>query len=98
MEAHHKLKESTIERKVCDYAANNGWLVYKFVSPGQKFVPDRIFLGDGGRTFFIEFKAPGKKPNGGQLLMHEKMRARGHTVYVIDNIGKGFDAVDKETL
>ena len=47
-------------------------------------------------VFFIEFKAPGKKPNAGQLLEHGEMRKRGQRVYVVDNIGDGYDVVYKE--
>ena len=53
------MRESKIEKAVCDYAKVEGWLTYKFTSPGQKGVPDRIFMR-GGEMFFIEFKATGK--------------------------------------
>lgn len=91
----YKLRESNIEQKVKQYAEKRGWLVRKYLSVGQRFVPDRIFMGFG-KVFFIEFKAPGKKPNAGQLLEHGEMRARGQRVYVIDSIGDGWDVVDKE--
>jgi len=35
---------------------------------------------------FIEFKAPGKKPTPLQNAWHEKLRALGFTVHVIDNV------------
>lgn len=95
MKQHYNLRESVIEKKVSEYAEKKGWLVRKFVSPNQRFVPDKIFMGFG-KVFFIEFKAPGKEPNAGQLLEHGEMRARGQRVYVVDNMGDGYDAVDKE--
>jgi hypothetical protein len=61
--------EKTIEKKVCDYAKKQGCLVYKFVSPAHRGVPDRMFITPKGRVFFIEFKAPGKKPT--PLQRHE---------------------------
>ena len=85
--------ESKIERRVCEYAKSLGWLTYKFVSPGNKAVPDRIFLR-GGWTFFIEFKAPGKEPTELQLRAHRKIRESGHLVFVADGIDLGRRIVD----
>ncbi len=89
-------KESTTEKKVKKYGENKGWLSRKFKSPGQKFVPDRIFIGYGTQ-FYIEFKAMGKKPNKGQLNEHDLMSSHGARVYVVDNIGDGYTIIDKET-
>lgn len=33
---------------------------------------------------FTEYKAPGKKPTSNQLRVHERLRARGFTVSVVD--------------
>ena len=60
------MSESELERKLVEWAGDNGTLTYKFSSPSQRGVPDRIFLGKGG-TLFIELKAPGKKPTKLQL-------------------------------
>ena len=94
----YKLKEAKIEDKVTVYAISKGWLVRKFKAPGRRSVPDRLFLGPGGVIFFIEFKRPKAKATEAQKSEHMKYRTLGHTVYVIDNIGAGYDAVDKETL
>ena len=55
------MRESTIESAVCAYAKSKGCLVLKLSGPNQKGQPDRMFLHEG-RTLFIEFKAPGKRP------------------------------------
>jgi len=39
-----------------------------------------------GRSFFVELKAPNKKPDPHQLREHERMRALGQRVEVIDSI------------
>jgi hypothetical protein len=95
---HYNLRETKIETKVKEYAEKKGWLVRKYKSPGQRFVPDRIFFGPGGWIFFIEFKAPGKKPNKGQAEEHQKLRDRGFDVFVVDNIGDGYIIVDQYSL
>lgn len=63
------MKESTIERRVCKWAQEHGWLAYKFVSPNQRGVPDRVFVSPRGVVVFVEFKAPGGKPT--KLQLHE---------------------------
>ena len=91
------MKEAYIEQRVCYYAKTKyGILTDKFTSPNRRSVPDRLFCLCGGRTFFIEFKAPGKKPTAQQHRDHERRRALGHHVYVIDNIETGVKIIDYE--
>ena len=42
-------------------------------------------------SVWVELKAPGKKPTGGQLREHERMRGMGQRVEVIDS----FEGVDR---
>ncbi|MDE9454224.1 VRR-NUC domain-containing protein, partial [Xenorhabdus bovienii] len=62
-----------------------GGIAYKFVSPGRRSVPDRICILPGGRILFVECKAPGEKPRPDQLREHERLRALGCEVVVLDN-------------
>jgi hypothetical protein len=55
-------QESKIEAKVTKYAREKGCYTRKFKSPGNRGVPDRLFMTPTGVVFFIEFKAPGKQP------------------------------------
>lgn len=88
------MRESVIEKKVSDYAKAKGWLAYKFVSPNQKGVPDKIFIG-GGEMFFIEFKALGKKPTKLQESVFVKLRKEGFEVYIIDSVESGKALIDE---
>lgn len=90
-----KVLEKTIENAVCRYAAKYGIVAEKFTSPGKRSVPDRLMLVPGGKVFFIEFKAPGKKPTELQLSDHKKRRAMGFTVLVIDDVKKGKRMIDE---
>lgn len=81
-------KESLVEKAVCKHAQTLGFLVYKFVSPGQKGVPDRLFLRKG-HVIFVEFKAPGEAPDPMQEEQHKRLRDAGFQVEVIDTIGTG---------
>lgn len=84
-----EVRENVIESYLRDRVKNDlGGKAYKFVSPGQSGVPDRLVLLPGGRTIFVELKAPGKKPTALQLLQHKKLRALGFLVLVIDSKAK----------
>ena len=87
--------ESKIEQTVCSKAKNLGWLVYKFTSPNQRGVPDRIFMRNG-ICFFVEFKKFGKKPTELQNVTMGKIKLiGGFECYVIDNIEDGFKLLEK---
>lgn len=87
------MKESIIENKVCEYAKNKGWLVYKFTSPGNISVPDRIFIRRE-IIFMIEFKAEGKKPTKLQEKTINKIKNEKIEVFIIDNIDKGIKIIN----
>lgn len=87
------IRERDIEKKACDIAKKAGWLTYKFVSPSQRGVPDRIFIRQGV-IVFVEFKAPGKKPTALQYQTITKLRLSGMTVHVCDSIESFCDALN----
>lgn len=82
------VRESTIETKVTANAKTNGWLSYKWVSPSQRGVPDRMYFKNGSLVI-VEFKAPGKLPTPYQQAIHRKLKAVGFIVHIIDDIEKG---------
>jgi len=79
--------ESKLESKLVSHITILGGIAYKFASPNRKGVPDRLCIMPNGRAFFVELKAPGKAPTPLQRHEHELLRALGHTVLVIDNVG-----------
>ena len=84
--------ERDIEHKVTEIAKKHGWLSFKFVSPAQRGVPDRIFMKDG-RIVFIEFKAPGKKLTDIQYYIIRRMVDFGCEVHVCDSVESGCNAL-----
>lgn len=85
--------EKEIEHKVCQFAKDNGILVYKFTSPSRAAVPDRLFILPGGKVFFIEFKRSGQKPTPAQQREHELLRNQGVDVFVVDDVGYGKELI-----
>lgn len=82
-------RESLIERKVCAYANSRGWIPMKLGGTGDRGKPDRVFAGPGGRTVYIEFKAPGGHVTKLQEWYIERLRERGHEAHIIDNVEAG---------
>ncbi|CCW29247.1 putative nuclease p44 [Xenorhabdus nematophila F1] len=80
-----KIREDVIERHLVNEVKKTGGIAYKFVSPGRRGVPDRICVLPNGRVIFVECKAPGEKPRPDQLREHERLRALGQTVVVLDS-------------
>lgn len=80
------MTESDIEDAFVGGIKLLGGIPYKFTSPGRRGVPDRIAVMPFGLTVYVELKAPGQKPDPHQLREHERLRSRGHKVYVIDSL------------
>ena len=79
------MRESELERYFCDRLKKLGCLVYKFVSPGNAGVPDRLVVLPGGGVMFFELKAPGGRPRSLQKAQIARLKKQGCTVGVIDS-------------
>ncbi len=90
------MRESKIEKDVCDHASELGWLVYKFVSPGTRGVPDRVIMKNG-IVIFIEFKKRNEVPSGLQKKQVKKIRDRGIKVFIVDDLKEGIDLINQLT-
>lgn len=88
------MRESDIEKKVCDYARRKGCLVYKFTSPARRAVPDRLIVAPTGRVGFLELKAPGKKPTRCQTHELERLRANNARAAWTNSVEGGLEFVD----
>ena len=61
------------------------WVI-KLLSTFIKGLPDRMVICQGGYVGFAEIKTTGKKPTKIQTYIHEKLRALGFKVFVIDDL------------
>ncbi len=82
--------ERVIETALVRRVKGLGGMCEKFTSPGRRSVPDRLVTLPGGRVVFVELKAPGKKASELQQRDHQRRRALGCDVRVIDTL----EAVD----
>lgn len=89
--------ERDIEKAVCTYAKDRGFLVHKMQTGrgGTAGWPDRMFIRDG-RVFFCEFKRTGGKLSELQKRMIHILQQHHISVYVIDNITEGKNMIDGE--
>lgn len=79
------MKERDIEQALKARIVALGGVCWKLVCPGATGVPDRVCLM-GGRTVFVEVKAPGQTPRPIQQRRIQQLRDLGFTVMVIDSL------------
>lgn len=91
--------EKELEKYIREYIRGIGGKAYKFVSPGNPGVPDRLCLFSGGRVVFVELKRPGVKDGRSerQKRVFKELEELGFTVWVIYN-KEGFKSKIKEFL
>ena len=76
--------EGKVESYLIELAKTMGFECYKFTSPGNRGVPDRILIGHG-YTFFVETKAENEEPRLSQKIVINTIIERGGLVYVVDS-------------
>lgn len=86
------MRESYIESKFREEVKRVGGVAYKFVSPGNAGVPDRVVILPDGKTGFVELKQPGKKTTRLQKAQIRKILATGCYATVLDH-AKDIDRV-----
>lgn len=80
------MRESELEKKFRERVRQAGGKAYKFVSPGNDGVPDRLVVLPGGRIGFVELKRPGEIPRKLQELRMTELENMGCYTTVVDSI------------
>ena len=75
--------ESTLERRFVNMVRKAGGRAYKFVSPGNLGVPDRIAILPRGRIWFVELKTETGRLSPVQKRQIDTLRSLGMNVFVL---------------
>ena len=75
--------ESTLERRFVNMVRKSGGRAYKFVSPGNLGVPDRIAVLPKGRIWFVELKTETGRLSQVQKRQIDTLRSLGMNVFVL---------------
>jgi Holliday junction resolvase len=85
--ANQRIRESTIERELVKRVQEVGGKAYKWVSPGNVGVPDRLVVLPYNTIAFVELKSPGNTTTEMQNMQIHILEQRLHTdVFVINSI------------
>lgn len=77
------MTEKQIEKRIVELTKNAGGIAYKFVSPGNAGVPDRIVILPGSRPVFVEIKARAGALTALQRRQITRLETLGQPVMVI---------------
>lgn len=77
-----------MERRLVKMVKERGGLCYKFTSPGNPGVPDRIVITPEGQIIFVELKREVGSLQRIQEWQLDEMRKRGADVRVIKGLDK----------
>lgn len=78
--------EKDIEKILTKEVRLMGGRAYKWVSPGNTGVPDRIVFLPDGRIIFVELKTDTGKLSSLQKAQIAKLKALGQTVQVVQGL------------
>ena len=82
------MREADIEKNLRLRLQKAGCLFYKFVSPGNNGVPDRIAILPGGKIYFVELKTEKGRLSEIQKWVQDILKSLGcnvRTIYGIDD-------------
>lgn len=80
--------EKDIEKLFRGEIKKAGGKAYKFTSPGNDGVPDRIVMLPGGRIVFVELKTDTRKLSKLQELQCRQIAELGQTVRVLHGLAE----------
>lgn len=87
--------ESKIEEWLNKQIKSLGGKSYKFVSPGNPGVPDRIYLLPDGRVYFVELKRVIGKLSNVQIWQREQFQMMGTEIRVIYGMEQAKEFIDE---
>ncbi|OYO43039.1 VRR-NUC domain-containing protein [Lachnotalea glycerini] len=80
------MKESDIEKMLVSVVKKLGGRAYKWISPGNDGVPDRIVIFPDRQPIFVELKTDKGKLSALQSVQIKRLRELGQPVEVVKGI------------
>lgn len=87
--------EKEIERRMCEMIRKRGGLTYKFTSPGNVGVPDRLVITPTGVVWFVELKTETGRLANIQKWQIRELEKRGANVRVVYGLQGAIDFVNE---
>ena len=81
--------EKDIEKRLTAEIRKKGGIAYKWTSPGNTGVPDRIIVMPKGRVYFVELKTDTGRLSEIQKKQIDRLRLRGcdvRVLYVLEQV------------
>lgn len=86
------MREKEIEHKLKEWVEARGGKCFKWSSPSNRGVADRIVIFPGGRVFFVEVKTKVGRPTKLQEKFNREMTQMGCHSYIIRGM-EGLEAL-----
>lgn len=77
------MKESELERILVEEVRKAGGKAYKWISPGNDGVPDRIVFLPGGKICFVELKTNTGKVSAKQKIQIKTLESLGQDARIV---------------
>lgn len=77
------MKESDLEKILVEEVRKEGGRAYKWISPGNDGVPDRIVFFPNGEVYFVELKADSGRVSPQQKIQLNRLDGLGQKTRVI---------------
>jgi len=89
------MTEKEIERKMGALVRKRGGLFYKFVSPNNPGVPDRVVIAPGGVVWFVELKTDKGRLAKIQQHQRRELEKRGANVRTVYGWDAAMEFIDE---
>jgi len=87
--------ESKIEKWISEKIREAGGLSFKWLSPNNPGVPDRIYIFPGGKVFFVELKTEIGRLSNIQKWQRERLIDQGVNYRLIKGMKQAEDFVNE---
>lgn len=81
------MRESKLEHILVEEIRKEGGKAYKWTSPGNDGVPDRIVFFPGGEVYFIELKTAAGRVSAKQRIQIRTLNGLGQDAMIVKGIG-----------